>query len=433
MEDDEIPLDSSTEESQSSSDVSMSDSDREDEPGPLISTGNEHIPTRHIISHPGIRFLSVAHPSQGHSKKRKTSETADTTSHTALPKKVKVEEKARSGLLYEEFCPSDRSLLPAEIWHRIFTFTPPRALGNLLRTNKLFNVYLNPSSEYQCTYPRVLSQTSLPLLGPDVIWQLSRRRFWQRMPAPLQGKTELDMWRLACGKTCQFCDEADPLQSRSRSGMSQPVWAFGLRSCGPCLVKNTVKVCIHLSRVKGDYLTVDKELDLLLSSSVPSLLMPALPFVLITSEMKIVSADSLQKGLVQQDLQVTKIYLPENTEKLKAEFLAVKSMGSATIEEWLKGLEVRGRELLNDSMRWDKWTSTGGVTQMQTLLPSDCVPNVAVPNSKGLILMDISSSTSRSHSSMSNTAGHKSSNPSHISPSTTASQSKHNSTIAFQR
>ncbi|KAI2463670.1 hypothetical protein F4781DRAFT_110431 [Annulohypoxylon bovei var. microspora] len=404
-EDDEIPLDSSSEESQSSSDISMSDSDSDDEGNPLISTGNEHFPIQPLLSAPAIQQETAI------SKKRKPVGGADTLSRTVIPtKKVKLDREGCEQPQSTAACPSDKSLLPAEIWHRIFSFTPPRALGNLLCANKLFNVYLDPSSRYQCKFPSLSSHTSVLPLKPDAIWQISRRRFWPRMPTPLKEKTELDMWRLACGKKCQYCDKAGSVSSKSpgsqhRNG-SQPIWAFALHSCGPCLIEKTIK-----------------EIDLLLSSSMPSLLMSALPFVLVTNEMHMISPDALQKGLVQPDLQVTKIYLPEQVERLKQEFLSVKSMGGATAEEWLKGLETRGKELLNDLLRWEKWMSTGGVTQMQTQLTPDSIPSVAITNSKGSASVDASSSAPTSYASSTSALRQRTPDSCHITPIATTSQS----------
>ncbi|KAI1807692.1 hypothetical protein F4811DRAFT_573996 [Daldinia bambusicola] len=368
-EDDEIPLDSTTEDS----DVSMLDSEPEDKPeelqNSLISTGNENHPVQNQ------QLVPAAQYSQDISRKRKTPE-ADNTHRNVLSKKIKLDDEDPSRSLSTVACPLDKSLLPAEIWHRIFTFTPPRTLGNFLSVNKLFSVYLDPSSPYHYKTPSPLSQSSSRLLKPDVIWQLSRRRFWPRMPTPLQQKTELDMWRLACGRRCQFCGKPDSLSTNSSHNQNdcrhQPIWPFALRSCESCLVEKTMK-----------------EIDLLLSST-PSLLTSALPFTFMTNEKRIISPDALQKGVAQPGMQVTKIYLSEHVEKLKQEFLSAKSMGGATAEEWLKGLEIRGKELLNDSMRWEKWTSSGGVAQMQTQISSDSALSAVIPSNKGQASADSS-------------------------------------------
>ncbi|KAI0172346.1 hypothetical protein GGR52DRAFT_580911 [Hypoxylon sp. FL1284] len=346
---DEIPLDSTSEESKSHTNGSVSGSDDDEETearrGPLAPASSRHMPTQPRSS-PGAARVHAPQRDQNLPRKRKLEGAADTTaSYATVPaKKVKIGKE-------DTPCRSDKSLTPPEIWHRVFTFTPPGTLGKLLRVNKLFNAYLDPLSCYRRGSSPPILQTSAAALKPDAIWQLSRRRFWPRMPAPLMLKTELDMWRLVCGKTCQFCGGSNLISSRSpraqRHERARHIWAFALRSCGPCLVERTVK-----------------EFDLLLSSSVPSVLISALPFALTTSETHTVSPDALQRGLVPPDVQITKVYLSEHVDRLKQECLSVKSMGEATVEEWLKGLEFRGKEFLSDSMRWEKWASSGGVAQL---------------------------------------------------------------------
>lgn len=147
---------------------------------------------------------------------------------------------------------ADKSALPPEIWHHIFTFCPPRSLGRLLLVNRLFNVYLCPSSSIRRDRPQALSSGRLSPLQPNSIWQASRRRFWPNMPSPLQGKTELDMWQLSCSTSCQHCGRQGPAQEQ---GSSDPwhsgpgkdgvaiIWPFATRSCGTCLLVNSIKVC----------------------------------------------------------------------------------------------------------------------------------------------------------------------------------------------
>lgn len=150
---------------------------------------------------------------------------------------------------------SDRSTLPAEIWHHIFTFCPPRTLGKLLLVNRLFSSYLVPSSTIRSDEPRPLSAGVLALVKPNSMWQASRRRFWPTMPAPLQDKTELDMWQLSCSSSCQFCGKSAPVQHPDPSEPWQQgpgtdgiaiIWAFASRSCGTCLLTKSIKVCNYL-------------------------------------------------------------------------------------------------------------------------------------------------------------------------------------------
>lgn len=145
----------------------------------------------------------------------------------------------------------DKSLVSPEVWHHIFTFLPPKSLGNLLIVNKLFNVYLDPASSVRREVPPSVIRGILRPLKPNAIWQASRRLFWPQMPAPIRSKTELDMWRLACSPRCQYCGS---LHVGGQSGPPDPkhpdpgregvaaIWAFGSRMCGPCLIQNSVKV-----------------------------------------------------------------------------------------------------------------------------------------------------------------------------------------------
>lgn len=146
---------------------------------------------------------------------------------------------------------TDRSKLAVEVWQHIFTFCPPRTLGRLLKVNRLFNVYLDPSSQVQCERPHPLSKTAVPVLQPNSIWQASRRRFWPGMAIPLQDKTELYMWQLSCSSSCQHCGSTLPLQTDpsdawqygpGKDGIAI-VWPFATRSCGSCLLTNSIKVC----------------------------------------------------------------------------------------------------------------------------------------------------------------------------------------------
>ncbi|KAF3764886.1 hypothetical protein M406DRAFT_236131, partial [Cryphonectria parasitica EP155] len=263
--------------------------------------------------------------------------------------------------------------LPAEVWHAIFGNCPPKTLGSLLLVCRLFNVYLDPSSTIQCERPLPLSRSSLPILKPNAIWQASRRRFWPGMPSPLQDKTELYMWQLSLPSSCQHCGatpgasqgaggDPDPWQSGpGRDGVAI-IWAFATRSCGTCLLSKSVK-----------------EIDILLSSSTPSTLMAALPFMFVTQGLQAVTPAVVEKGQPPGIGPLTKLYWSSHVDDLKQEFFSVKAMGPATAEEWLKGLNGRGLERRNDALRWEKWASTTeGLGLMRSILyPGNRPPAVA--------------------------------------------------------
>lgn len=43
-------------------------------------------------------------------------------------------------------------------------------------------------------------------------------------------------------------------------------------------------------------------------------------------------------------------------------------MGSGTVDEWLKGLNGQGKDLRQQTLKWEKWEASGGVAKMLTLL-----------------------------------------------------------------
>lgn len=277
--------------------------------------------------------------------------------------------------------PSDRSLLPAEIWHHIFTFASPRTLGRLLRVNKIFRAYLDPQSPASTSVIAPLSRSVVPLRQPEVIWQASRRLFRPWMPNPLNEMSELGMWKLSCNFVCDFCDKRQnpvssitPDQWHSGPGEAgvRPIWAFAIRACGPCLQLRTIKVddyfIYFLSKLA---LIPGQEIDLLLSSSVPSPLMAALPFVFLSAELHVVASTTLQQGQPPTNMQIGKYFYKPHVEDIKQEFFKVKALGSGAAEEWIKGLETRGKDKRLDLVRWERWESSGGLQRMRSTEPME--------------------------------------------------------------
>ncbi|KAF4947233.1 hypothetical protein FGADI_10541 [Fusarium gaditjirri] len=127
-----------------------------------------------------------------------------------------------------------------------------------------------------------------------------------------------------------------------------PIFPFCVFACGNCLKKKGIK-----------------ELELLLSSSFPSVLLPALPPVLVDADMHVIHPRTIQAGTVPPHIQVTKLFWSEHVEQIKLEFENVKVLGSAAAEEWIKGLEIRGKQALADASRWEKWAGSGGMGQFQ--------------------------------------------------------------------
>lgn len=280
----------------------------------------------------------------------------------------------------EESLQRDRARqLPAGIWHHIFTFLDPRALGGLLLVNKLFHACLDPSAAVKTSFPPVSPTPIVPLLKPDAIWQASRRHFWPKMPAPLKTRSELGMWRIACSRACQFCKTRGPADAGATAdqwhrgpgakGVS-PVFPFFLVSCGNCLREKSLKVSVFSSPALACVSWPRQEIDILLSSSTPSVLLQGLPVVFMTSEQHVISPLAISSGGIPPTGQVIKMYWPGHVEGIKHELETVKSLGPAAAEEWFKGLEVRGKNALADASRWERWSRSGGIHRMRDPLPS---------------------------------------------------------------
>lgn len=291
---------------------------------------------------------------------------------------------------------TDRSLLPMEIWHHVFAFTHPRALGRSMQVSKVFKNCLDSSSSPKSFNLASLSVSVVHARTPEAIWQASRRRYYPKMPSPLQDFTELEMWRLACNPSCQTCQRkgivvSTAAQDQFHSGPGQDgvcaIWAFGIRACGPCLQTRTVKVGALYLDISYFSLSVRigtknrQEIELLVSDF-PSPLIAALPFIFITAEFHIASAAVLQQGPPPANIQISKCFLTEHVDAIKAEFVQVKSMGPGTTEEWLKGLEERGRSRKNDAAKWERWELNGGVERMQRTIPLEASESFSMP--KGL-------------------------------------------------
>ena len=98
-----------------------------------------------------------------------------------------------------------------------------------------------------------------------------------------------------------------------------------------------------------------QEIDLLLLSTIPSVLLSALPFVFLTNELHVLPQATLQSGQPPPTIQISKWWSNSQVEEIRQEFEGAMTLGSATAEEWLKGLDERGRERKSDAARWERW------------------------------------------------------------------------------
>jgi len=139
--------------------------------------------------------------------------------------------------------------LPAEIWQHIFLSCSIRTLGRLLKVNRSFHSYLTRVQTVPHSKPAV---GFVRLIKSESIWASARNAHPTKPPGPLPGFSEVDMWRLILGKTCQFCGKLPSSSPGEKSWEKGPgengvriIWPFGVRACGPCLLQRCEKVnCI---------------------------------------------------------------------------------------------------------------------------------------------------------------------------------------------
>ncbi|KAI9846517.1 MAG: hypothetical protein M1837_003938 [Sclerophora amabilis] len=260
-----------------------------------------------------------------------------------------LERRSRSPL------PLNRSKLPDELWQSILTYVPPPSLARVMGVNRKFAKYLassqNPGAEKTGSRPIDPKEN----LEAEAIWTASRKLFCPGMPKPLEGRSELEMWQLLCNKRCTFCGKVDlssdvqpaspPWEPELEKNGVTVIWPFRVRSCGPCLLKQS-----------------EKEIEILISSSVPSALLVALPFVFLSPLTHVVTPFALQNSTHPPQFQMTKHFLKTDIGDLKDQFDEVKLLGPAAAEGWFKGLAEMGKERLQESARWERWVSSGGLT-----------------------------------------------------------------------
>lgn len=245
---------------ESDSDASMS-AETDDEEDEVANTSTMHMDVAgSTLEHRKSLVILEPLPNGLASKKRKLSSSEDGLNGHISPHTENGGKRHKSGFSYQVYrnpdgkLRQDKSLLPAELWHHVFSFVPPRNLGILLLCCKSFSAYLDPSKQAHSITPP--SRSVLQPLSPDAIWKASRVLYRPGMPSPLKDRSELDMWKLACNPFCQFCGKVRSLitdfQDQWHAGPGVdgvvPVWSFGVRTCGSCLQGNSVKVGLKIAK-----------------------------------------------------------------------------------------------------------------------------------------------------------------------------------------
>ena len=89
------------------------------------------------------------------------------------------------------------------------------------------------------------------------------------------------------------------------------------------------------------------------------------------------------------EVQLTKCYYKPHVEDIKRRFDHVKELGSASAEEWIKGLDSEGKDRSIDAARWEQWEAKGGLEKVNArpngrsaVLPVKQIPQVGIDRVK---------------------------------------------------
>ena len=94
--------------------------------------------------------------------------------------------------------------------------------------------------------------------------------------------------------------------------------------------------------------------------------MPGLPFAFFTPSLNFVASFTLRSTTPPPNLQLTKYYFRPQIDELQRKLDHAKALSLAAAEEWYKGLEMSGKQMLADAARWEQWETSGGLLSLTT-------------------------------------------------------------------
>lgn len=110
------------------------------------------------------------------------------------------------------------------------------------------------------------------------------------------------------------------------------------------------------------------------SSDCPSFLLPALPFAFISSSNNYITNTVLRTTAPPSQLQLTKHYYKPHIRDIKQRLEGARELGSASADEWIKGLDGEGQDRLNEAVRWEQWEAKGGLKKVLRPLRATTIP-----------------------------------------------------------
>lgn len=129
-------------------------------------------------------------------------------------------------------------------------------------------------------------------------------------------------------------------------------------------------------------------MDLHFYSDCPSFLLPALPFAFISSSNHYITNTVLRNTATPPQQQLTKHYYKPHIQEIKQRLKGARDLGSASADEWIKGLDGEGKDRLIEAVRWEQWEAKGGLKkvnlrpQRASTIPGHTTTGPKVSNAK---------------------------------------------------
>ena len=72
----------------------------------------------------------------------------------------------------------------------------------------------------------------------------------------------------------------------------------------------------------------------------------------------------LRSAAPPSTLQLSKRYYKAHIDEIRNRLNDARELGTPSAEEWVKGLDIEGKERLEDVTRWEQWENKGGLKKV---------------------------------------------------------------------
>ena len=87
----------------------------------------------------------------------------------------------------------------------------------------------------------------------------------------------------------------------------------------------------------------------------------------------------LRESTVPPSLDLFKRFYKPHVQQIRQRLDDVQELGTASADEWSKGLGEEGRERMNEVLRWEQWEAKGGLKKVNARPPVKAAAPVAIP------------------------------------------------------